>query len=127
MDEIWNGTALNKVLSGDSIVARKEPKIVELFDSFLNHCKENDIQVILVFSPLYYKAMEFTKNKGEEMQLYHSFAEKYDIPLLDYSNDPLCYDTTYFCNANHLNKKGAELFSLKLANDIKEQNLYRRE
>ncbi|GHV09600.1 hypothetical protein FACS1894162_0470 [Bacteroidia bacterium] len=71
------------------------------------------------------KATEFTKNWDGEMQVYHGFAEKYDIPFLDYTHDPICYDTTYFYNAMHLNKKGAELFSLKLANDIKEQNLYR--
>ena len=31
----------------------------------------------------------------------------------------ICYDTTYFYNAMHLNKIGAEIFSDTLANDIK--------
>jgi hypothetical protein len=122
----WDGTALKKVLSQDSIIAKKEPEIIELFDSFLGYCKKNEIQVILVFAPQYIKMTEFTKNWDEEMQVYHNFAAKYNIPFLDYTHDSICYDTTYFYNAMHLNKKGSELFSQKLANDIEEQNLYKK-
>ncbi|GHT20161.1 hypothetical protein AGMMS4957_06220 [Bacteroidia bacterium] len=118
----WDGSEFDKILSGDSIVAKREPEIVALFDSYLNYCKENDIQVILVFAPQYIKATEFTKNWDGEMQLYRDFAEKYNIPFLDYAHDAICNDTIYFYNATHLNKKGAELFTLKLANDIKAQN-----
>ncbi len=125
-EKAWEGYKFNKILlSQDSIVAYHEPEIIELFDSFLSYCKNNDIQVILVFTPQYIKATEFTKSWDEEMQVYHYFSEKYNIPFLDYSHDPLCYDTNYLRNAGHLNKKGAELFTLKLANDIKAQNLYK--
>jgi hypothetical protein len=120
----WDGSQLKKVLSNDSIISNVEPEIVQLFDSFLNHCKEEGIKVILVFTPQYIKATEFTKNKDEVIEIYHLFSKKYNIPFLDYSHDSLCYDTAYFYNAMHLNKKGAELFSLKLANDIKIQKLY---
>lgn len=125
-ERIWDGTELNNVLSKDSIVAEREPEIVELFDTFLNYCKKNDILIILVFTPQYIKMTDFTKDRETEMQVYRNFSEKYDIPFLDYTNDPICYDTTYFYNAMHLNKKGSELFTLKLANDIQEQNLYKR-
>ncbi|GHT39136.1 hypothetical protein AGMMS49965_04350 [Bacteroidia bacterium] len=121
----WDGSKLDKILSGDSIVAKREPELVELFDSYLGYCKENGIQVILVYTPQYIKATEFTKNWDGEMQLFRDFAEKYDIPFLDYTHDPICNDTTYFFDSMHLNKKGAELFTLKLANDIKAQNLYK--
>lgn len=114
----WDGSDLDKILSGDSLVAKIDPDIMQQFDSFLNYCKGNDIQVVMVFSPEYFKATEFTKNKDEVMDIYRSFSKKYDFPFLDYSTDSLCYDTTYFYNAMHLNKKGAELFSVKLANDI---------
>ncbi|GHT44588.1 hypothetical protein AGMMS49965_20530 [Bacteroidia bacterium] len=92
----WDASELDKILSGDSIVAKREPEIVALFDSFLNECKENDIQVILVFTPLYIKATEFTKNWDGEMQLFRDFAEKHDISFLDYTHDAICNDTTYF-------------------------------
>jgi hypothetical protein len=114
----WNGSALNDILQQDSIVASKDPEAITLFDLYLNHCKESNIQVIFVFSPLYFKATEFTKDKNEVMSVYYSFSEKYGIPFFDYSTDSICYDTTYFYNAMHLNKTGAELFSVKLAHDI---------
>jgi hypothetical protein len=121
----WNGFELEQMLLKDSIVSKIEPESIQLFDSFLNHCKRNNIQIILVFTPYYIKATEFTKNKDEVINIYRFFSEKYDIPFLDYSHDSLCYDTLYFYNAMHLNKKGSELFSLKLANDINTQNLYK--
>jgi len=114
----WNGDGFKKALLGDSIVANINLEIVQLFDKFLNHCINNNIKVVMVYSPEYYKVTEFTKNFGELMNIYHSFSEKYNIPLLDYSTDTLCYDATYFYNAMHLNKKGADIFSTKLAHDI---------
>jgi hypothetical protein len=122
-EESWDGSAFEKILAGkDSIAAQCEPEMVQLLDTFLRNCKEDDIQVILVFTPEYIKATDFTADKEKVMQIYRSFSEKYNIPFLDYTHDSICYDTTYFYNATHLNKKGAELFSLKLANDIKNKS-----
>lgn len=39
-------------------------------------------------------------------------------PLLDYSADPLCRDRTNFFDTIHLNKRGAERFSARLAEDL---------
>ncbi|GHV59395.1 hypothetical protein FACS1894182_13450 [Bacteroidia bacterium] len=115
----WNGAELEKILSKDSLVSSTDPEIIQLFDSFLSDCKSKNIQVILVFTPIYFKAAEFIKNKEEVMDIFRCFSQKYDIPFLDYSRDSLCYDTAYFYNAWHLNKEATELFSLQLANDIK--------
>jgi hypothetical protein len=46
------------------------------------------------------------------------FSKKYDVPLLDHSNDAMSYKTIYFYNSEHLNKTGAQLFSKKLAGDL---------
>jgi hypothetical protein len=125
-EESWDASNLEKRMAKkDSIKAYYEQEMVLLFDTFLRNCKENDIQVVLVFTPEHIKALNFTAEKEKVMQIYNSFSEKYNVPFLDYSHDPLSYDTTYFYNPTHLNKKGAELFSLKLANDIKEQKLYK--
>ena len=51
---------------------------------------------------------------------YQSFADKYDFPVLNYTYDSLSYDTDYFYNATHLNKKGAEIFTSQLAMDLRE-------
>jgi hypothetical protein len=114
----WDGSKLAEQLAGDSLVFITEPDIVQEFDDFLKLCKENNTQVVMVFSPQYHKVTEFTKNKDETFALYHSFSTKYGFPFLDYSADPLCYDTAYFYNGMHLNKTGAEIFSHKLAHAI---------
>ncbi len=51
--------------------------------------------------------------------MYLNLASKYNVPILDYTHDSICYDTAYFYNAQHLNRKGAEKFSLQLAHDLK--------
>jgi lysophospholipase L1-like esterase len=71
-----------------------------------------------VYAPLYIDATEKIINIEGMYQMYDSIARKYNIPILDYNYDPISYDTIYFYNATHLNKKGAELFSVKLAHDI---------
>ena len=53
------------------------------------------------------------------MNLYRQFAKKYDLIFLDYSNDPISYNKSLFYNSNHLNAEGSEIFSKKLAADIK--------
>lgn len=47
----------------------------------------------------------------------------FELLFLDYTNDPICYDTAYFYNAMHLNARGANLFTEKLAHDIDSLNL----
>jgi hypothetical protein len=119
MVQKWDGRALEKILqSGDSIKACMDSSMIALMDSFLHHCKQKNIQVILVFPPEYYKAIDYTADLQKLKNIYASFSKKYNYPFLDYSRDSLCYDTLYFYNAMHLNKQGAELFSIKLAHDI---------
>ena len=57
-------------------------------------------------------------NQDEMYSLYQKYADKYDIPILEYTYMNMCYDTTYFIDALRLNKIRAELFSDSLANDI---------
>jgi lysophospholipase L1-like esterase len=53
------------------------------------------------------------------MALYRKYADDYQIPFFDYSNDSLCLNKELFYNTTHLNKKGADLFSKKLASDLR--------
>lgn len=71
-----------------------------------------------MYAPLYVGAQEKISNEKEMRDYYVQCALKYDIPILDYSNMDICSDTTCFYNAMHLNKKGAELYSARLAEDI---------
>ena len=111
----WDGSELKK---RTEIIYAQDSSSMCLFDKYLAKAYSENIRVVFVYAPLYRGAFEKIKNKEGMYQMFDSIAEKYHIPILDYTYDPLSYDTTYFYNATHLNKKGAEIFSAKLAQDI---------
>jgi hypothetical protein len=90
-----------------------------LFDAFLYECKNDNIKVTLVYPPEFIEGQKFIKNRQDMVNLYHQFAEKYNITFLDYSQSNICTNKDYFYNATHLNKTGSKLFSEQLAQDLK--------
>jgi hypothetical protein len=112
----WDGSKLKKI---DKVFFAKDSIAVKMFDTYLAQCKAEDINVILVSAPVYIEATKKIIDEKEMRKMFSDFALKYNLKLLDYTRDAICYDTAYFYNATHLNKKGSELFSTKLANDIK--------
>jgi len=92
---------------------------LRLFDSFVKYCVSNDIRLIFVNSPVYYKATKLLRNRKEIDSVYLSYSVRYAIPYLNYSNDSICFDTLNFYNSQHLNARGARKFNVVFANDIK--------
>lgn len=115
-DYSWDGSKLKKI---DKALYAKDPKAVTMFDNYLAQCKTENIKVILVSAPVYIEATKKIIDEKSMKTMYLNFAHKYNFKLLDYTNDSLCYDKSNFYNATHLNKKGSELFSIKLANDLR--------
>ncbi len=95
--------------------------VVNLFDHYLQECKEDSIDVILVYSPCYIKGQKLITNQQEVINLLEKFADKYDLLFMNYTNDALCYDRKYFYNCWHLNKTGATLFTKKFAHELKQK------
>ena len=96
-----------------------DKKTIILFDRFLRECKIQKIEIIFVYSPEYIEGQRFVKNKNQIMATYRKFSMKYNIPFYDYSNDSMSYKKEYFYNALHLNKTGAELFTKRLIDTLK--------
>lgn len=111
----WKGDEFQKV---DSLLFQTDKATVDMFDNYLSDLKDEGIKVVFVYSPLYIGATKKLSNEDEMRIFYQYFADKYDIPILDYTYSAISFDTTYFYNAMHLNKTGAELFSDSLANDL---------
>lgn len=102
----------------DTIHYRQEKKAIELLDSFLCDCRRDSISVILIHSPFERNGFEKIQNHDDMLDLFRSIAERHNVPFLDYTEDPICYDTLNFYNAMHLNSHGADIFSAKLAHDL---------
>lgn len=95
---------------------------LNLFDKYLKECKEQNIKVILVYSPYYIEGQEFIENQKQIITIYKTLAQKYELSFLDFTNDEICFDKKYFYNASHMNITGAELFTKKLCCQLKSMN-----
>ena len=111
----WDGS---RIANMDSVMCACDTSALQLFTEFIQKETEKGVQVIFVYAPVYIEAREKMVNEKQMYIMYDSIARKFQIPILDYNDIPMCYDTTYFYNATHLNRVGAELFTTKLAHDI---------
>lgn len=115
VESSWNGETLREM---SPIDVEFDERTLHLFTSFLDRAQEEDIPVVFVYSPVYFKAKDFIRNHEQFERCLEGFRKEYSLTFLRYDDIPICRDTTYFYNATHLNKKGAELFTKQLASDL---------
>ncbi|GGG28041.1 hypothetical protein GCM10011344_31060 [Dokdonia pacifica] len=102
-----------------SIEIKVYAEVVASFKKFIEELKEEDIGLTLVIAPFYIEGQDRVTNRREHLEVISSISKEYGIPLLDYTQDSLSFDKNLFYNNMHLNKTGAELFSTRLALDLK--------
>jgi len=117
----WNGKALKNV---HSVSYDKNSEIIQHYKSFVKGCQQEGIQVVMVISPFYIGGTRKMQDAGGMQQMFKKIADECGVPLLDYTYDELSYDTAYFYNTMHLNSKGADIFSRKVAHDIAQLPFY---
>jgi len=100
-------------------IMKIDTEMVRQFNNYLTWCRASDIKVILFIAPTYYESVSYILNFSKVQEIVTDCAKSHRMVLLDYTADSLSMNRDYFYNSQHLNKKGAELFSIKLANDIK--------
>lgn len=119
-DSKWDD---NNLSSTDTVNYKRDTAAIDLLNNFITDCKKDTISIILIHSPFYREGFEKIQNNQEMLDLFQNIADRNNIPFLDYSIDPICYDTSYFYNAMHLNARGADIFTAKLAHDLDSLNL----
>jgi len=119
IDKQWNSDLdeAKKILR--TYEAKFDSSSIVLFEKFILECRVDRIELIFVYPPEYIEGQKFVTNREQVIELYKYFAKKYAIRFYDYSSDSICFDKTHFYNANHLNRRGVEIFSGKLAQDLK--------
>ncbi|WP_425077079.1 hypothetical protein [Psychroserpens sp. S379A] len=122
-DRTWNSDFKKAKKKMKKYEIEFDSDLEQKFNAYLKECKDKNIEVLFVYSPVYIEGQEFIKNKEGILDYYKSLAEAYDFLFFDFSEDELCYDKKYFYNARHLNKQGAEIFSRKVANLIKKEDV----
>lgn len=126
-NENMTKSAINRVDS--QLVGYPDIKDKKLFNSFIKTIyllEKNDKKIILIKYPLTEEYLSAVKKKGlnntsfyqEEQYLLENIKKLY---ILDYQ-DYFSKNKTIFSDQDHLNDKGAKVFSKKVNEDLKELN-----
>jgi hypothetical protein len=118
-EQEWTTDLSKAKAKKDSYSKPLDLTIKNLFEKFLVECQEKNINVIMVYTPFYIEGQKYIKNHEEIILYYQNISDKLGIQLLNYLDNDLCRDKEYFYNAMHLNKKGSQLFTKMLIEDIR--------
>lgn len=121
-ERIWNDDFKKAKSSIGSYEIVLDSSSVRLFENFIIECQNNEIKLVLVYSPEYIEGQSFVKNRKAIMELYNFFAQKYNLVFLDYSNADICKQRKYFYNSQHLNNDGSKIFTNMMIKDLKYDN-----
>lgn len=111
----WDRASLNTM---DSVTIEFDQEEIESLIQFIKKRKIEWQIVVLVKSPVYHELQERYANRDAMCTRYDSIAKVTGVALLDYWDHPIVQDSTYFYNSTHLNKKGANMISERLAHDL---------
>lgn len=114
-EKVWDGTMFSQM---DTVQVSSDADMLRLFDAFLTEQARLGTQVVLVYSPIYHGVIDKCPDIDRMYTMYDTLAAKHHLTILNYMEMPLCTDTTYFYNATHLNRQGADIFTTRLAQDI---------
>ncbi|MCQ2974927.1 MAG: hypothetical protein MJ211_08960 [Bacteroidales bacterium] len=88
---------------------------LNFLEKFVCFCSKENIQLNFVYTPEYYYGRKFFKNRLEVITFFQKYSESLGIPFKDFSNDTIInYNTEYFRDVQHLNKRGAEKFTSEM-------------
>lgn len=110
----WNPDEMRK-LQDSSIVFHMEDALIKEFRSTIHKIKGNGSEVIVVFSPLYFQGQACINNLDCILDTIKTIVNDEQCFFLNYLEDSICFDSTYFKNAMHLNERGTDFFSAKFA------------
>lgn len=122
IDREWKGDILKLHSDSNKLKLQDEDLIYgfRYIEMISNFCKKNDIKLILVYSPEYYLQTLAFKDYLLIKKEYMKLCDNKNIYFLDYTNLPICKDTTMFFDALHLNKKGSTVFNKIFLKDLVE-------
>lgn len=110
----------------DSTVKNMKPQVFAISEKRLKYflqiielAKKRNIKVTMFMAPEYSAIYKYQTNRKDILRFYNNLATKYNIPFLEFRDKDICEDKANFYNAGHLNKKGALLFSDRLAKTLR--------
>lgn len=84
-------------------------------EEFAKMVTDKKIPLIVIVSPMYVKPFK----ENESLVVSKQILAKYNVQVWDYATDPRYVKKELFYDVNHMNAKGAELFSQEIASRMK--------
>jgi hypothetical protein len=112
LGEKWRNDFITKMHE-----VEKDTTIMNLFERFVDECKDQNIKLILIYSPMHTDNGEKYFNMDAFWSIISKVVKDRDVPVLNY-HSLFGNDTTYFRDAVHLNKYGKDCFTRKVAHDL---------
>jgi hypothetical protein len=91
----------------------------KLLYNFIQDCKQKNIEILLVQTPIYIERQNKMSNLNEFTKKITEYSKMLSLNFYDFTRDSLCYSTQYFNNTTHLNAKGSTILCKKICNEIK--------
>ena len=87
---------------------------IELLERFIKDCKDKNIRLSLIVSPMY------VCSEKDVFQIPRELAAKHQIPFIDhYRDSTFVGHSELFYDFGHLNRKGSEIYSEMIAKELK--------
>ena len=110
--EVTEGEEIADVLAPSTIQPNIEEGKLVYLQKFIDDCKDNNIELIMCYSPYYGQDIPICVRMIEEL------AEKNDVKFLNFGDNVCFQNPEYFKDASHLNDIGAREFSIMVVNNI---------
>lgn len=93
-----------------------EERKLKYLQKFIDNCKENDIKLVMCYSPYYGQSIPQSIRMIEEM------AAQNGIPFLNYGDDARFQKPEFFQDASHMNDVGAKTYTNEIIRILKQYN-----
>lgn len=117
LDVKWQPSSDKMLLGEEKLPIEETGKT--LLNYFIENAKLKTSKVIIVFSPGFSDIQRHFYNSPELFSTFNAACAKGNIPFWNYQNNSMCNDKKYFYDMYHMNKTGAEKFSVVFAEDLK--------
>ena len=107
----------------ETLPAHVDKDAKTMFEGFVQECKESDVQLIFVTSPVYYRYVEMCPDWSQYLEWYDSIAQSNGITYLNFMEHSICTDSTMFNAGVHLTPQGTKNWSEMLSNDLIEKQI----
>ena len=119
----YNGYRPGEGIMNYEVREEKEPSNVKIdstkmyfMEKVIQNCKDNGTRLVFTLSPFY----GGNTHLHQTYAVIYELAEKHNVPIISHCNDEdIIYRKDLFSDSYHMNHVGAEVYSKRLAHEIK--------